>query len=467
MIEIRTNSNFIFEKEYIYSILLKDFLGIDYTLIVCEENKNTELLFLRTGCKIIVFDVLFTTLPNQWLHADSLPKTPLKQCNLQKLPNYNTSEFNELPVIFGVELTDDGFFIQRDNEIKIGIDIFGASFFMLSRYEEYVLNCCDQYDRFIGQESLAFKENFLHRPIINEYVELLYYFIIQADPSVRRKKRRFEFRVSHDVDHPHKFLYQPLLINTKRFVGDIIKWRSPVTSLFEYIKLTTTKVGVNLLDPYYTFPFLMDSNEKAGIKGAFYFMTSQTNKEFDGQYNIQDSRIQKLMKEIYGRGHEIGLHPSFDTYKDKEQTKKEFTNLLSVCERLNIKQDEWGGRQHYLKWSPYNTFKNWEYSGLQYDSTLSFAQIPGFRCGTCYEYQVYDLEQRRPLALNEIPLIVMEVTLFHPLYLNLGADLEKAYDIINSLKNTCKRYNGIFTLLWHNSFFPEKKYFELYKSVLK
>src|ERR1700719_3865450 len=50
-------------------------------------------------------------------------------------------------------------------------DIFAASFFLLSRYEEYLLFQPDRYGRFPFQESLAFKENFLNVPLVNYWLE--------------------------------------------------------------------------------------------------------------------------------------------------------------------------------------------------------------------------------------------------------------------------------------------------------
>jgi len=101
-------------------------------------------------------------------------------------------------------------------------------------------------------------------------------------------------------------------------------------------------------------------------------------------------------------------HPNYKPYQSLQQTKLEFKKLLKICEEEGIKQDQWGGRQHYLRWKLPITWRNWADAGLNYDSTLSFADHAGFRCGICYEYPVYDLKQRKQLKLTERPLIVME-----------------------------------------------------------
>ena len=50
-------------------------------------------------------------------------------------------------------------------------DIFSAVFYLLSRYEEYLPHQKDIYGRYAHENSIAFKENFLHLPLINFWLE--------------------------------------------------------------------------------------------------------------------------------------------------------------------------------------------------------------------------------------------------------------------------------------------------------
>ena len=96
--------------------------------------------------------------------------------------------------------------------------------------------------------------------------------------------------------------------------------------------------------------------------------------------------------------------------------------MLKAAERLGIRQAAWGGRQHYLRFAVPETWRHYASAGLSYDATLAHADQPGFRCGTCYDFPVYDLEQRCPLPLRERPLTVMELTLLDGEYLGLAAE---------------------------------------------
>ena len=93
------------------------------------------------------------------------------------------------------------------------------------------------------------------------------------------------------------------------------------------------------------------------------------------------------------------MHPSYHTYRDGARVKAEFVTLLRAAERLGLRQQAWGGRQHYLRFVVPETWRHYASAGLAYDATLAHADQPGFRCGTCYDFPAYDLEQRRALPL--------------------------------------------------------------------
>src|ERR1700730_1497062 len=50
-------------------------------------------------------------------------------------------------------------------------DIFAATFFLLSRYEEYLPHEKDEYGRFSHKVSIAHREGFLHLPLVNFWLD--------------------------------------------------------------------------------------------------------------------------------------------------------------------------------------------------------------------------------------------------------------------------------------------------------
>jgi hypothetical protein len=115
-----------------------------------------------------------------------------------------------------------------------------------------------------------------------------------------------------------------------------------------------------------------------------------------------------------------------------------------------VSQSQWGGRQHYLRWENPSTWENWETAGLDYDSTVGFADRIGFRLGTSHEFPVFHLRRRQPLRLRERPLLIMDRTLFD--YMRLSHD--EAEDAVLEIAGECRRAKGTLTLLWHNSTLP-------------
>ncbi|HKO81280.1 MAG TPA: hypothetical protein VJU78_12830, partial [Chitinophagaceae bacterium] len=63
-------------------------------------------------------------------------------------------------------------------------DIFAASFYLLSRYEEYLPHQKDMYGRYAHENSLAFKEQFLDRPLINIWLQDLKNILRNIFPSL-------------------------------------------------------------------------------------------------------------------------------------------------------------------------------------------------------------------------------------------------------------------------------------------
>jgi hypothetical protein len=201
------------------------------------------------------------------------------------------------------------------------------------------------------------------------------------------------------------------------------------------------------------------------LRSSFNFMTDRSAGMIDGNYSINEPWIRKLLRCISERGHEVGIHPSYNTFRSPERVRGEFHVLLKVAETEDIVQREWGGRQHYLRWEAPTTWQAWENSGIDYDATLSFADRIGFRCGVCYEYQVFNLRTRAVLRLRERPLVVMEDSALGKRYMGLA--FEQARREIGRLKERCKLFDGDFALLWHNTRLVDEHERELYRSILE
>jgi len=432
------------ERRYVCDVIFREFLGIDY-VASSEERSDVEITVSDgSGARIVLADTLFQTPEEDWLTAASLPSLPLPRLALASTPVDAVTVTDSLPVIYGSALADGSFLREREGEIALGLDLLGSAFFMLSRYEELVSEVRDEHDRFPARASLAQAEGFLDRPIVNEYLEILWWALSRLWPTLPRAKREFQLRLSHDVDFP---LFR---IGREEAVRLALRELRREHAAWVATRRLLGSVGLRSSSPerdlYNTFDYIMDTDERAGTRSVFNFITARKSGQIDGSYSIDDPWIRGLFRSLHERGHEIGLHPSYRTFRDGEETLREFRALRRVCGEENIDQPSFGGRQHYLRWENPTTWQNWEDAGLAYDSSLSFADQAGFRCGVCFEYPTFNLRTRRSLRLRERPLVAMDASLLE--YERLPH--ERAAERLLELKRRCRLFDGEFTLLWHN-----------------
>jgi hypothetical protein len=445
MIVIKTSGVNAPEKEYIIDVFFNNFLGIDYKLDFSSDNFCFYEIELSSGNKLVIEDAFFFLYkkPLEYLKREAIPE------NICFAKNEFTSE-EDIPVIYG----RDFLLIERKNRKKIicGIDIFASAFFMLTRWEEYVNQKRDRHDRFPASESLAMKWLFLNRPVVNEYLEMFWNMLVGLGYDKKRKVRKFEPLVTHDVDKIQK--YGKIWFGLKRLIQDLILHRS--LSLFCADFFSELKVILGLRkDPFDTFDKLMKISETKGFKSYFFFMENDPHR-----YSITEKKTIKLILEIQRRGHFIGMHPNYNTYNDEQQFLKEKNGIEKIV-RFILKS----GRNHYLQFRVPQTWQIWNDAGMEWDSTLSYADKEGFRCGTCYSYPVFNFLTRRKLKLEEKPLILMDGTLLdYQQYTKT-----EAFAAAKILIDRTFKYNGNFVFLWHNSSFNTShwvSYAGLYEQII-
>jgi hypothetical protein len=205
----------------------------------------------------------------------------------------------------------------------------------------------------------------------------------------------------------------------------------------------------------------MDICDKIGIKSTFYFIP-ENSEDGNGCYSLEDKKIQNLLSYINDRGHYIGVHGSYQTYNDKNKAKKQKDKLQFTLDKLKINQKIIGNRQHYLRWDSSITPSILDEAKFEYDTTGAYADRIGFRYGVCCDFSMFDMLNRKKLNIKQRPLTVMECTVIDDMYMGYGYTKD-SIKVMKNIKNICKKYNGNFSLLWHNSHFKnsdDKKIFE-------
>ena len=351
-----------------------------------------------------------------------------------------------------------------DSGWHIGYDILGLTYWMLSRQEEVGRTDLDTHGRFPATASHANKHNYLERPIVDEWLHVLGQVIVRTWSGIALKQHQFSMKVSHDVDAPSRYGFAGGKGLLRAMAGDVLKRGDFKNALrAPWIRLNS-RDALHPSDPFNTFEWIMDLSDQYGLTSAFYFICGRTSN-MDADYEPEHAAIRALMRRIHQRGHEIGLHPSYGTYQKPELIAQEARCLRAILAKENIRQNAIGGRMHYLRWEQPTTLRAWADAGMDYDSTLSYADRPGFRCGTCFEYQAFDPVAGESLSLRVRPLVVMECSVMDASYLGLGTG-EAAQAKFVQLKNACRAVQGCFTVLWHNSLLKNPANQKIYSDLV-
>ena len=428
------------EVEYTFYCLLSVFLGLRYEVVIDDASCDYKITCNSQTLQIANFFFKDDRVEHLY-QLDNLPSA----VNFSDIELENT-QFSQVS-FFG-----NSSWSKQEGGFKWGNDIVAASFYMLTRWEEIVIENKDEHNRFLAIDSLAHKNNFLHRPIVNEYVEILYHTLKSFGLYQIRKVRKYTTLATHDVDRP--FLWDSTLGKIKSIGASLLIRRNK-----EEIKLRAQNI-VRGTDPFDTFDLLMDMSESIGEKAHFFFMAGGET-EFDNFYQLGQPTVINLIKRIKKRNHCIGIHPSYNTYRDLDKLNSEI-DILQKATGTKVSSS----RQHYLRFDVSNTWNILDKSNVEWDSTMCYADVAGFRSGICYSYPVYDIVKREQLSLIEKPLIVMDTTLLR--YEKL--QVKQALSRVENLQNEVRRYNGNFVFLWHNSSFNSQewvRYEEVFKIMYK
>jgi hypothetical protein len=450
------------ERAYAARLVLRTFLGYE-PLIREGDHERVVIRLPGDGTSLSVRDGLFAAPSATWLTPSSLPLEPVVYRDVRaELPGSTLTEAR-LPILYGAD--GDGLLVERDpasGRAELRLDVFGGAFFTVTRYEERVAQgALDSHGRFQAASSLATRAGFLQRPLANEYAEVLDAAMRTIWPGLPRPRREAAVWLTHDVDWPLVSAWRRPQEVLRSAAADVLARRAPGLARRRLSGWLRARRGDYTGDPGDTFGFLMSVAEQAGLRATFNLLAGGS-APLDGRYRLTDPWIRGLLRRIAGRGHEVGFHGSYDAYDDPRKLEAEFRALRRTAAVVGIEQQFWSGRQHFLRWSNPVTWQAWDGAGLNVDSSVYFAEAPGFRTGSCRPYPVFDLDRREELALVEAPLTLMDVSATR--YQSL--DEERTLEQARLLGRTCRVLGGTFVLLWHNDAVMTKPSRRLYRDVV-
>ena len=230
---------------------------------------------------------------------------------------------------------------------------------------------------------------------------------------------------------------------------------------------------LNAHDPLHYYERWMDAEAAVGARSTFFFWPGWQavgkHHPSDCLYNMEDRvvfngqkcTVAEMIREIDHRGWEIGLHPSWYSFNDVGEMKRQKEAL-----EMALGHDVVSVRQHYLHYDIRVTPRVQAEAGLRYDSTLGFNDNVGFRFGTCYPWLLYDLDEEKELPIIEVPLIIQDGAMLNPVK-GMRLDEETAFQYVMQITGAVECVGGVMTLLWHPDAVIHPTLWNLYERNLK
>jgi hypothetical protein len=313
----------------------------------------------------------------------------------------------------------------------LSFDLLSASFYLLSRYEEYSSELSDEHNRFKATGSVAYKNNFLKIPLIDLWVEEFKKKILSVYPSLTFKTHHFTKINTIDIDFAYKYKGRSKLEIAKKYIGSLLRFK-PNKNLF--------KSSEN--DPYDTYDYLLRMAGASNIETKFFFLLAS-----NGKHDKNINPASQAAVELYNRlseSHKCGIHPSYKASFDYNLLKSE----VEIFEKITANSPKIS-RYHFLKLKLPESFGNLEKLDIEADYTLCYADQIGFRASTCRPFEAYDLINNTKFGLLLYSPCLMDVTLKN--YLSYNPETAKL--CIREMLAITQKYQGKFISIWHNSSF--------------
>lgn len=230
-------------------------------------------------------------------------------------------------------------------------------------------------------------------------------------------------------------------------IDRIYKSYQYITRLYRAISNNDTKAiwhqvqSLATKNPYWGFDSMIKIEENYNVRSTVFFLneTMRPNllrpnsyKLTFGRYKISDKRIVNVMHYLDRNGWEIGLHGSYNSFKNEEMLRNERESLMEI-----VGHEICGIRQHYLNIGE----RTWEYQkkvGFVYDASFGFNNNIGFKDDKTMPFSPFgDYFYVFPLPLMDICFMSID---------NKWMQFEQLLDV-------CERDNGYLVVNFHQNTF--------------
>ncbi len=393
---------------YIAGIILSDILGLKWDLTTDKRKigKNPVINYSDENVR----------------GAFRIPPDPLLFETGITVREIKVTEWKGIPVFF-----------QTRPESDIPFDIFAASFFMVSRYEEYLEFQGDEHGRFMASSSLAKKNGFLHKPVVDLWTRQFAMVLLQKFPTLTYKRNYFRALLTIDVDEPFEYLGKSIFKSFGGLIRDFAVNKDQAGERYKVVKHA-------MKDPYEVFDYISERIEAEKPDVRFFFPTGDQSK-FDHNPSWKNEEYRNLVRKISAK-FTCGFHPSYFSSDNQVLLNDELSRFRKI-----LLTEVVFSRFHYLRLFFPGSYASLAGAGISEDYSMGFHDDPGFRAGIARPFLYYDLKDERQTSLRIVPFQVMDATLFK--YCKLCA--AESEEIVFALVDETRKAGGLFVSIWHNT----------------
>jgi len=393
---------------YIADIIFGDILGLSWEIVTDKRKLGKNPVINYSGDEI---NGSFKIIPDSLLFEAGV-----------RNPDLKVTEWKGLPVFF-----------QAPEGSDLPFDIFAASFFLVSRYEEYLEFEPDEYGRFRASSSFAFRNGFLARPVIDLWTKEFARTMVMKLRNLAFRRNEYRSVLTIDIDQPFEFLGKDMF----RSIGGLFRdfGKKPGKAGERY-----RTVAKGDKDPYDVFDYMTSQIEKSSSDVRF-FIPVGDRTDYDRHPSWHNDDYRKLIHKISSK-FSTGMHPSYYASDDISRLTTEKTRLKNI-----LSADIYASRFHFIRIRLPGSYRILAQAGLTEDYSMGYPDEPGYRAGIARPFRFYDVLTDTSPDLMIWPFQVMDSSLYQYKKLIPG----EAEEVIKSTIDETRKVGGLFMTIWHNT----------------
>lgn len=332
-------------------------------------------------------------------------------------------------------------------------DLLAAIFYLITRYEEYLPHEKDEYGRYAHRNSLAYKEGFLHLPLINIWLAKFWELRSQEKTNEHEEPGHsgtqtsnlkpqtfcpvpFTLNPSYDIDIAWSYRHKGWMRNMGGWLKSVIKgaWSDAAR------RLRVLAGGEN--DPYDSYEWMDSLHRKYEMEPVYFFHVGGRRNRYDKNIPPHHPAMKKLVADTASK-YGTGLHPSWHSGDEAGKIKEERTVLEAITNAPVTRS-----RQHFIRFELPGTFRQLLEAGIGQDHSMGYGSINGFRASVAAPFYWYDLEREERTSLLLHPFCFMDANACFEQQLSP----RQAFDELVRYYNSVKAVGGYMGIIWHNTF---------------